>query len=823
MSIQLLSASPVKGQTIDEVKVEIRLKNESLISALRKIELQTPFRFMYRHKDVEIIQNLNVSQKMSVEALLKILLSRTSLNYKQAGNHIFITSREEEGIKVNTAIPPVRDGKIEGADGTVPAISVNGDVENAKGEALSGVSIKVKDTELGTVTDANGKFGINVAEDAVLIFTYIGYVTQEIAIGKQTIVHVKMELSGAAMSEVVVTALGIERKKSSLSYSAQGVSTKELTEAREINMINSLQGKVAGLSINSSGSGVGADSRVVLRGNRSISGDSQPLYVVDGVPIRGNPTNLSQDNIASIDVLKGPNAAALYGSAAQNGAIVIETKRGKIGKVNISINSTTMLQKPIHSIDFQNEYGQGLGGIYNKSAEAAWGPKLEGQMVGTWSLDPADAGQQYAFSANPDNRKDVFQTGYNSANNIIASVGGEKTQTLFSYTFTKAAGILPGNELKRHNISIRLTNKLAKGLLLDSKIEYVNQGIDNRFDEGESNFNPFRQIYRMPSNISTQMAEKYEFVHPDGRVLQNYWNPSTTNGANPYWTLNRNTNFYEQERVIAMTSLSYSFTEKIKLMVRGSYDGANTGSEIKLFNDTYTRAPLGRYTTSKGKDYVLNTDFLLSYIEKGSGDWTYGANVGGNLKQQRNSALSSNTGVSMIIPNFFVISNTNLPVTTYDPGLSVDINSLYAFANIGWKNALFLDVTGRNDWSSTLPANNRSYFYPSVGLAAVISDLIPNFPEAFSYAKIRASWAQVGNSAQPYMLERTAGFSGGGNNGFLTLSSTLSNPNLRPEETVSTEIGADLRFLNGRLGLDVTAYKTNTRDQLFTVALPVGS
>lgn len=807
LSIQLLSAAPLKGQSIGLVKIDLQVKDAPLQQALKKIESKTNFRFMYRDEEIRSLNKLSFSaNQVSVESCLKALLQSSALGFRQMGNHILIM--------------PLEKTKLPAAETFAP---VTGVVTNSKGEPLSGVSIKVKGSEQGTVTDGDGKFSINVPEGTVLVFTYVGFLVKEINTGSQSMLSVELEITAKAMNEVVVTALGIERKKSTLTYSAQTVNTKSITEAREVNVVNSLQGKVAGLNINSAGSGVGADARVVLRGNRSISGDSQPLYVVDGVPIRGNPTNLSQDNIASIDVLKGPNAAALYGSAAQNGAIVIETKKGRVGKVNIGLNNTFMMQRPIHSIEFQNQFGQGLGGNYNKVAEAAWGPALDGQMVGTWSLNPADAGKEYAFLPNPDNQKDVFQTGYNMANNITASVGGEKTQTFFSYTFTKAAGILPGNDLKRHNISVRMTNKLAKGLMLDTKLEYINQDIDNKLEEGESNFNPLRQIYRMPSNISTEMAKQYEFVNTDGRVLQNYWNPATTTGANPYWTLNRNLNNYKLERILAMTSLSYSFTDELKIMVRGSYDGASNGNEIKLHNDTYTRAPLGRYTVSKGNDYIFNGDLLLSYTNKKGGDWDYGASVGSNLRQQRGNFLSSNTGVSMIIPNFFAISNTNLPVTTFDPGNSVDVQSIYAFANVGWKDMLFLDVTGRNDWSSTLPADNRSYFYPSVGVSAILSEMIKGLPSAISYAKLRGSWAQVGNGAQPYMLTRTASFAAGGNNGFLTLGSTLPNPDLKPERTLSTELGLDLRFFSDRLGLDITAYKTNTRDQLFTVALPVGS
>lgn len=700
---------------------------------------------------------------------------------------------------------------------------VSGLVTNDADEALGGVSVSVKGTSTGTTTDAQGKYRISVPANGVLAYTYVGFETKEVAVDNRTTINVKLQASFGKLNEVVVTALGIKREAKSLTYSTQNVSTRQLTEARELNVMNSLQGKVAGLSINSSGTGLGADARVILRGNRSISGDSQPLYVIDGVPIRGNPSNLSLDNIVSLSVLKGPNAAALYGSAAQNGAIIIETKKGQNGGINISLNNTYMVLDPVLSIPFQNEYGQGSGGIYQKASEFAWGSKMEGQMVNHWSLDPAQAGTQYAYTPQPGNRDGIYQNGSNFSSSLFASAGSEKTQTAFTYTFTKAKGIFPGNGLQRHNLSLRVNNKLTKRLSLDSKIDYMRQQIDDQLAEGESNFNPNRQIYTMPPNIHLDDAAHYDFVDAQGRLRQNYWNPTTTTGANPFWTLNRNLNKYTLERVIALTSLTYDISDAFKFLLRGSYDGANGSTEEKLFNDTYVRAPDGRYTVGKNSAYQLNGDFLLSYKTQLAKDLTANANFGGSIQKKRNNAVSSNTGLSMIIPNFFTLSNTNLPVTSNDPGLNSDIQSLYAFANIGWRNAVFLDITGRNDWGSTLPENNRSYFYPSVGLSAVLSDIIPSFPAFISFAKLRGSWAEVGNSAPPYMLERTASFRAGGSFGFLQLNSTLPNPDLRPEKTKSSELGLDVRFFKGRLGFDITAYKTNTVDQLFTIALPVGS
>ncbi|MEX1063164.1 MAG: carboxypeptidase-like regulatory domain-containing protein, partial [Balneolaceae bacterium] len=299
-------------------------------------------------------------------------------------------------------------------------------VDAATSQTLPGVNIVVSGTAIGTVTDADGNFSINLPSlNDTLLVSYIGYQTREVPVDGRSNIRVTLDYLVVAGEEMVVTAFGLQREVKSLTYSTQTVNTEQLTEARELNVISSLQGRVAGLSINQSGSGVGAPNRVILRGNRSISGDSQPLYVIDGVPVRGNPGDLNPDNIASIDVLKGPNAAALYGSAAQNGAIVIETHRGEAGVVNVRLNNTFMVQEPVHNIQFQNEYAQGLGGNYISSSEESWGPRMEGQMVNHWSILPGDAGRQYALNPQPDNVSDGFQRGFNLANNIHVGMGAD--------------------------------------------------------------------------------------------------------------------------------------------------------------------------------------------------------------------------------------------------------------------------------------------------------------------------------------------------------------------------------------------------------------
>lgn len=705
----------------------------------------------------------------------------------------------------------------------VLAQTVTGLVTDDEGMAMPGVNITLEGTTTGTTTDADGNYELDVPSlNENLVFSFVGYVTQTIAINGRTEINIEMAPQVVMGDEMIVTAFGIEREARGLTFSTEGISGEEFTQAREMNVVNSLQGKVAGLSINRSSSGVGAPSRVVLRGNRSISGDSQPLYIIDGVPVRGGIEDMSPDVIESIEVLKGPNAAALYGSAAQNGAIVVSTHTGTRNETNFSLNNTFMFDVPNIGYEYQDEFGQGSGGIYNSGSEFSWGPSLDGQSVAHWSPDPELAGSQLNFSPQPDNVSDFFQTGFNQATNLTASIGGDKTTTVFSYTLTNGEGIVPGNELSRHNVSARVNSALTDRLTLDGRVAYTNQSIDNMLFMGENFANPIRHAYRLPRNISTSEMSDFEYTTPQGTDLQHFWNPGSNGGANPYWTINRNLNENTRERITTMASLTYSFADNISLMVRGAYDGSNNKREVKFYNDTYIIANFGEYQRSSSDAFEWNGDVLLSYTESFLNDWTVDLNAGGNIQNRRNSSIYSDTGAGLIIPNFFTLSNTQLPSTSHSIGNPRDTHSLYSFGQLSWRNSIYLDLTARNDWSSTLPADNRSYFYPSVGLSAILSDLI-SMPEAVSLARLRLSYAEVGASTDAFQLNRSATLVAGGFNGFVSLGSVLPNENLRPELTKAYEAGVDLRFYGGRLGLDITAYQTNTTDQLFTVALPVGS
>ena len=720
--------------------------------------------------------------------------------------------------------------------------TVTGTVTSDDDETLPGVSIVVKGTTVGTVTDIDGNYSLEVSGDnAELQFSFVGFDVTVVPVGTSSVVDVVLKSSFVQVDEVVVTALGIKKSKKQITYAAQNVDVAELTTAREVNVVNSLAGKVAGLQLTKGSGGVGTASRVVLRGTRSMTGNNQPIYVIDGVisaggtnsgpssigggyPAFSSASAINPDDIESITVLKGANAAALYGSAAQNGAIVITTKTGKGSKgLGVEFSTNVSFETPIILTEYQQEYGQGSGGNYIKNGEFMWGPKMDGRMVDHWSPDPNFAGgSQYKYEAHPDNHKDFFDTGMNTANTIAFTTGNAKTQAYSSYTFTSSDGIVPGNKLKRHNINTRINSQLSDKLAFDGKLTYSKQEVENKVATGDNFRNPMRALYRQPSNISLDEAKNYQYNDDAGNLLQHYWNPHSNGGENVYWMINNVGTFDNSDRINALGSLKYDFTTELSLMVRSSYNRTLSWNKYWAYNDTYTIADNGDYSVAHSNSWSWGNEFLLNYKKDFSETWSLDASVGGKLSKGAWNGLSANVSNSLLRDNLFAISNAKNKGAS-DYGGMTKKNSLYGFATVGFKDFLFLDVTGRNDWSSTLPSTNWSYFYPSAGLTWVITDMLDNEPSWLTFAKLRGSYAVVGSAAGWAQLDLNYYFQAGGNNGYAYVSSTLPAQDLKPEQTHSQELGADVRLFDNRLGFDFTWYKTNTFNQLLRIPVPVAS
>jgi TonB-linked SusC/RagA family outer membrane protein len=709
--------------------------------------------------------------------------------------------------------------------------------DGTDGSGIAGVAVKVKSTSRGTVTDAEGNYKINVGTNASLIFSSVGFGTKEMPVGSASELNVALSASINSLDEVVVTALGISKDKKVLSYATQSVQTKTFSQAKELNIANSLSGRVAGLDVIRSSSGVGGSSRVVLRGDRSITGNNQALIVIDGVPMDnsnfspGNAnggrdagdglSSVNPDDVESMNVLRGAAATALYGSRAANGAIIISTKKGTAGKgLGVTINSSFITENSMNLRQFQNDYIQGSGGIYNRASEFSWGPKM-GASAAAWGPSPEAVGQTYTTTGQPNSYNDFYSTGTQLSNSIGISGGNEKNQTYFSYTNVGAKGIIDNNKLTRNIFNLRLSNQLGENLMLDTKITYLNENIDNRLQTGEAFANIQRHILRLPRNIPLAQAQNFEYTDPvTGRLRQNYWNPGSNGGQNPYWVKNRVIASDIRDRITGFSSLTYKFSPSFSVMARGGLDQYVDKFEGKWYTNTYTIADNGEYQTSWRQVQEINLDLLAFYKAQIAEKLSVDATIGGSI-QKRNSLFQRTTNNGLNRDNLFIPGNARNSVTERELD-EREKQGVFATADFTYNNVFTLSASLRNDWSSTLPKESQSYFFPGVGFSALISQMT-DLPTAISFLKLRGSYAATGNDANPYLLTQTYSFLAGGPNGYITRDNLKPFPNLKPELTKALEFGIEMKLLKNRLGIDLGWYNSNSTNQLFRVAIPPAS
>ena len=702
--------------------------------------------------------------------------------------------------------------------------SVRGTVTSSDGEPIIGANVIELGSNNGTVTDLDGNYQLKVGPNAILEFTYTGYVSQKFTVGTQTIINVTLA-EGVALSEIIVTALGISRERKSLSYAAQTIQGGQLTQVRDANFVNTLQGKVAGLVVTSASSGVGGATRVNLRGNRSIQSSNNALFVVDGVPVDnstpgqvGNDfggyngsdgvANINPDDIESINVLKGAAASVLYGSRAANGVILITTKKGSAGAISVDVNSGAQFDAPLTLPHLQNEYGQGNGGAFGAKASASWGPKMNNQAVIDWT------GKAQGMVPQPNNISDFFQIGSSFNNSVGIKGGTDKVQSYFSFTNNQAAGVVPGNSLDRNTINLRISTNLSKKFSTDAKVTYVNQILNNKLRSGEES-SEVMNLYKTPRSIRIEDMQNYE----SEAGVPTYWTSSSIY-MNPYWTINRTSADEERTRTTGLVSATYQINDDIKVLARVSLDQYTDKGENTFFNNTLLFAWLGgTYQKSFRQVQERNSELLLIGNKKLNNkvklSYTFGV-----ADVARKSDFTQTSANGLLVPNKFDLGFArNLAVGT---GLvERDLQSVFGSVQVSLKDYLYLDVTARNDWSSTLPAPH-SYFYPSLGLTAVLSDIV-ELPSFISFAKLRGSYTRVGNDAAPYLLTQTYSFSQGGVGGFINRDATQAFGELKPELTTSLEFGFDGRFFDNRIGLDVTFYKTNSINQLLSLPLAPAS
>lgn len=719
---------------------------------------------------------------------------------------------------------------------------VRGTVTDARQEALPGVSVGEKGTANGTVTDAYGRFTLTVAgSHSILVFRSIGFQTKEIAAGNG-VLQIQLEPEVTSLNSVVVTALGIRREEKALGYSIATLNGDQVSAAREVNITNALSGKVAGVNVRSTSADPGATSLVVIRGQGSFQGYNQPLYVVDGIPLASairmpvqpvgesavdygsTISDINPDDVASITVLKGASASALYGSRAINGVILITTKAGAGAKkgLGVAVNSSVMFDQPWLFPQFQNEFGAGdRPGTEETVSEASWGPRLNtGTKHVQWN-SPADAAGNLAATdwvAYPQRHKDFFNTGHTLTNNVAVSGGNSDGNFRLSYTNLLNNGIVPNTGLDRNTLNLAAGYALHPKIKIAANIGYTKNSSGNRptYNRGSTG----NIVYTTTPNVDVKQLRDYWMP---GREGQQQFSHVPGSMDNPYFVAYEFINSYDRNRLTGNVELNVQLTKDLSLMGRTAMDMFNETRENKRPFSSI-RNPVGAYALETEYFREQNTDFLLTYKKTLSPDFFVSVSGGGNrMDQQGRSTLQSTE--SLVSPGVYNINNARAG-TVYNNTYRFRkrINSLYGMAQLAFRHYAFLDFTARNDWSSTLPAAHNSYFYPSVSGSLVLSDMLKQKPAFLSYAKLRASWAQVGGDTGPYELYNTYTFGQDwGDVKRAYLDEVLKNSRLKPLIATSYEFGADVRFLDGRLGLDFTYYHTVNRNQILNVPTTMAS
>lgn len=686
-------------------------------------------------------------------------------------------------------------------------LTIKGKVSGDKGAPVPGVNVLIKGTTKGTTTDAEGSYSVSVPSGTqTLVFSFIGFVTQEINVAGRSVINVDLKEDATQLSEVVVTALGIERSAKTLTYATQQVSGKQLVDVRDANFVNTLSGKVAGIVIAQGSSGPGSAARVTLRGNRSIANSNNALFVVDGVPIDNSvrtqvssdfggvnrsdgAANINPDDIESMNILKGPAASALYGYRAANGVIMITTKKGKAGKISTDINSGVSMDSPFLLPSYQNTYGQGALGKSNTNGMASWG------------------GKETTY---PNNIRDFYRNAVSTNNSVGISGGNELVQTYLSYTYNKNQGILPNNDLQRHTMNLRLSAKPTKRLSVDGKITYMNQDIANKPYSGE-NSGVMMNLLKTPRSIN---LDDYKNIYTDAGTPK-YW---TSSGIymNPYWTMQKTFADEKRDRSIILGSAKYELTDWLNVQGRVSFDTYVDEYERGYSDGTLLYAAAGgNYENFVGKTLERNLDLIVSGNHKLGKDFALTYNFGGGSTYNKYTEVGGMaTGLS-VKDKFDLTFATGL--TKVSAFSEKEVQYVFGTASVSFRDYLTIDGSVRNDWVSALPSP-YSYVFSSVGANFIVSDAF-RMPSWISFAKVRASWAQVGGDIQPYQLEPYYTFTSGGTNGYIARNPSLPNAGLKPEISTSTEFGLDFRTFGGRLGLDVTYYDSDTKNQILSLAL----
>lgn len=838
-------------------QMNIDAKGKTVREVLKNIEDQSQYRFFYNSEFADLDKLVQTSFKdKNIDEVLSVILDKTAVSYRiMEDNFIIIT--------------PVSL--------MLQSIVITGTVTDEAGEPMPGVNVIVKGSTTGGVTDLNGKYTITVANNqAVLAFSFIGYEQQEIVVQDRKMIDIVLRETTQIIDEVVVTALGIKKEAKSLSYSTSNVKGEDVAGAHETNVANALAGKVAGVFVSRPASGAGGSSKVLIRGNNSLRTNSQPLYVVDGMPITNYSSdgasqwggfdygdgisNINPNDIETMSILKGPNATALYGQRGNNGVILITTKSGSQKKrVGINFSSDIAFGTGLILPEFQNEYGVGYNGdfthfrgddgvIYtmakaktdgiagmpkesagrDKLTRGTWGAKMEGQVYEDMY------GNIRNFTPQP-NTYDFFNTEKTYTNNLSIDGGSEKMNYRFSASNTHNDGYVPTNKLNRNTFILKVGANLTSKLNFEAMANYIDQRVENRPRLSDSDNNPAYLFISMPRSLPLETLAQYAWTEDEikrqlgfsaSSLYPGLEKPYATNSstANPYWTINKTHNEDERDRLIGYFKLSYTIFPWLRVI-------GKTGTDYFTDRKIYWRSEGTWSSTNKNGSYEefttrtreTNSDILVSSDFKIHEDVQVTLNFGGN-RQKYSSRKVGNSGSEFIVPDLHVINN--IKTLNYVFGLDeFAINSLYGSGQVNYKNFLYVDFSGRNDWSSTLPVKNSSFFYPSVGVSFLVTDAFNIRNSWLTFLKVRASVAQAGSSGSPYSLVGTYSLNSEKQNGVPLGSYTtrVVDPNLKNELTTSYEGGLDINLFENRLMFNFTYYNASTKNQILTINIPTST
>lgn len=819
--------------------VTLRFKNAKLETVLKEIGVQAGIDLVYTIPDISEAHPVNINvKKASLKEALEKCFTDQSLTYTLSNNIVIVKKKPDPPFvpKVFAEIKPV----IIEPD---PPVTISGVVKDSEGITLPGVSIKIKGTNGGTTTDMNGQFTLTIPDNSsILIFTYIGYVTQEVPVGNRTSINVVLEVANTALNEIVVTALGVTKSKRGLGYAVQEVRGDEFTEARQNNIASSLTGKIAGVDATQVNSGVGASSRVIIRGNTSLNGNQQPLYVVDGMPInntnrsarpnsgglnvdRGDGiSNMNPDDIATISVLKGGAAAALYGSQAANGVILITTKKGTVQNgVGIEVTSDSNFGMPSVFPNFQYEYGQGTVGVKPvtlaeavASGRVSFGAKMDGSLV----MQADGVMRPYSPVYAKDNIRNFFRTSQNITNTAAFSAGNQNLRMRLSVSDLRAKDQQPNSEYKRKTANLNVIGKMGKNdfITVESSIQYNMVNGRNRPNVGYAELNAAWGVYMVANSVDIRNMigdPNNPGINPlTGREQR--WNSSLAS-VNPYYAAYQLGNEDELQRLIGRASIQVNVLPNLYFKGTVAKDFNDYG-ESNYVPNTNEYFQLGYFDSQTSREDKTNFQGIVNYNQRFLSE-KIGLNILAGAQNERNSGkVQTANGTEWIVPDFYSLSNlVNRELVNVNESKS-GTNSLFGEANIDYNNFLYLTVTGRKDWFSVLNPGYNSIFYPSVGLSFILSDVM-KLPSLFNYAKLRSSWAEVGSATvnagsinQIYTINTVNAYGAPA----LSNPNTLQNPNIRPVAVATIEGGFEVQMLDSRIGLDVNYYSRRTRDDILT-------